>query len=87
MPSGKLEWSECPVLDGFLATTSTTAIKGKSFPYQVHTDWKKRKVVDLWLDVPLHPPWHSWKVSPQDLQVTMDCDLQPWKEMVNQRKI
>jgi hypothetical protein len=62
--------------------------KDHLLPYQEHIhDWKKLKVHDLWLDVPLHPPWRSWKVSPHNLHMKIDCDLHLWREMVNQRKI
>jgi hypothetical protein len=49
-------------------------------PYQDH-------IQDLWLNVPHQPPWHSWKLLPQDLNLPIDLDLQPWQTIVGKRKI
>jgi hypothetical protein len=57
-------------------------------PYKYHIqDLEHLKVVGVWLEVSLHPPWRSWKMFPQDLHVSTDCYLQIWRDMVNQRKI
>jgi len=45
------------------------------------------KVADLWLNVPHHPPWRTWKTLPHALNILADCDLQPWHTIASQRKI
>jgi hypothetical protein len=57
-------------------------------PYQDHIQGLEHlKVVDLWLNVPHQPPWRSWKLLPQDLNLLVDLDLQPWKATVGNMKI
>jgi hypothetical protein len=47
-------------------------------PYQNHIQGMRHlKVAYLWLNVPHQPPWHSWKLLPQDLNLPkiLICNL------------
>jgi hypothetical protein len=45
------------------------------------------KVADLWTNSSISTPWRKWKETAQELHMAADCNLQLWKEMLQQRKI
>jgi hypothetical protein len=45
------------------------------------------RVADLWVNDSRHPPWRTWKMLPHELNIPEDNNIQPWLNIVAQRKI
>jgi hypothetical protein len=57
-------------------------------PYQNFLpELRHLKVAELWLHALHQPPWHSWKLLSQDLNLPENFEMQPWQETMGNRKI
>jgi hypothetical protein len=45
------------------------------------------RVADYWRVNPTNATWRCWKSNKDDLHVEAQVDLQPWHNMINERKI
>jgi len=45
------------------------------------------KVVDVWKETSRESQWRVWKTLSRDLNLPIDCDREPWRELTSLRKI